>query len=90
MFFLSRDRAQQMTAAQVQEAAGKYLRRDNRTVGVFLHDENPQRAEMPVVASAAEILKDYKPKAATAAAEAFDPSPENIDAARAQRWISTA
>jgi len=79
MFFLSRDRAAQMTLAQVQEAAGKYLRRDNRTVGVFLHEEQPQRAEMPVVASAAQMLKDYKPKAAAAAAEAFDPSPDNID-----------
>jgi zinc protease len=79
MFFLSRDRAAQMTLVQVQEAAGKYLRRDNRTLGVFLHDDKPQRAEMPVVASAAEILKDYKPKAAAAAAEAFDPSPDNID-----------
>src|SRR6185369_5020041 len=79
MFFLSRDRAAQMTATQVQEAAGKYLRRDNRTVGMFLPDDKPQRAEMPAVASAAEILKDYKPKAAAAAAEAFDPSPDNID-----------
>ena len=79
MFFLSRDRAQQVTSGQVTTAAGKYLRRDNRTVGVFLHDENPQRAEIPVAASAAEILKDYKPKAALAAAEVFDPSPDNID-----------
>jgi zinc protease len=79
MFFLSRDRAAQMNAAQVQEAAGKYLRRDNRTLGLFLPDDKPQRAEMPVVASAADMLKDYKPKAATAAAEAFDPSPDNID-----------
>ncbi len=63
----------------MQEAAGKYLRRDNRTVGVFLHDTNPQRAEIPAVASAAEVLKDYKPKAAVAAAEEFDASPENIE-----------
>ena len=79
MFFLSRDLTDQVTVAQVREAAGRYLRRDNRTVGLFQHDENPQRAQMPVVASAAEMLKDYKPKAALAAAEAFDPSPDNID-----------
>ncbi len=79
MFFLSRDRAANMTQDQVQDAAGKYLRRDNRTLGVFLHDDKPQRAEMPVVASAAEMLKDYKPKPAAAAAEAFDPSPDNLD-----------
>jgi len=79
MFFLSRDRAQKVTAAEVQQAAGSYFRRDNRTVGVFLHDDKPQRAEMPKVASAAEMLKDYKPKETTSTAEAFDPTPDNID-----------
>jgi zinc protease len=79
MFFLSRDRTAQVTAAQVQAVAGKYLRRDNRTVGVFQHDANPQRADIPAVASAAEILKDYQPKAVTAVAEEFDPSNDNIE-----------
>jgi zinc protease len=79
MFFLSRDRAQKATAAEVQAAAGAYLRRDNRTVGVFLHDDKPQRAEMPKVASAAEMLKDYEAKKTTSTAEAFDPTPDNID-----------
>jgi zinc protease len=79
MFFLARDRDQKVTAAEVQEAAGRYFRRDNRTVGVFLHDDKPERAEMPKVASAAEMLKDFKPKEATFVAEAFDPTPDNID-----------
>jgi zinc protease len=79
MFFRSRDWAQQVTAAQVQEAAGKYLRRDNRTVGVFLNETSPQRAELPAVASAAEVLKDYQPKAVNQVAEEFDASPENIE-----------
>jgi zinc protease len=78
-FFLSRDRTGETTAQQVADAAGKYLRRDNRTVGVFLHDDAPQRAEIPKVASAAELLKDYKPKTTTSVAEAFDPSPDNLD-----------
>jgi zinc protease len=79
MFFLSRDRAQKVTVADVQEAAGKYFKRDNRTVGEFLDDAAPQRAQMPEVASAAELLKDYKPRQAMAAAEEFDPAPDNID-----------
>lgn len=79
MFFLSRDRAQKVTVADVQEAAGKYFKRDNRTVGEFLDDAAPQRAQMPEVASAAELLKDYKPREAMAAAEEFDPTPDNID-----------
>jgi zinc protease len=79
MFFLARDEDQKVTAAAVQEATGKYFRRDNRTVGVFLPEDNPQRAEMPKVASAAEMLKDFKPTQAVSTAEAFDPTPDNID-----------
>ena len=79
MFFLARDREQKVTAVEVQEAAGKYFRRDNRTVGLFLPEDSPQRAAMPKVASAAEMLKDFQPVKAVAAAEAFDPTPDNID-----------
>jgi zinc protease len=78
-FFLVRDRTQQITAAQIQAASAKYLRRDNRTVGLFLNEDKPQRAEIPLVASAAELLKDYKPKQAAMEAEVFDPSAENIE-----------
>jgi zinc protease len=78
-FFLLRDQADKVTAAQVQAASRKYMLRDNRTVALFLPDEKPQRAEIPAVASAAELLKSYQPKAATAQAEDFDTSPENIE-----------
>jgi len=79
MFFLQRDRQQTVTAAQVKDAVAAYFRRDNRTVGIFLHEDNPQRAEIPAAMSAAELLKDYQPKQALAEAEEFDPSPENIE-----------
>jgi len=78
-FFLIRDRNQAVTAEQVQAAAARYLRRDNRTVGLFLDEDKPQRAEIPRVASAAELLKDYQPKQVVSEAEVFDPSPENIE-----------
>ncbi len=79
MFFLNRDRQQEVTADQVAAAAGRYFRRDNRVTGLFLHEDAPQRAEIPRVASAGEVLKDYQPKQAAADAEQFDPSPENIE-----------
>src|SRR5690606_7925806 len=79
MFFLNRDRHQQVTAEQASEAAGRYFRRDNRVVGHFLHDEEPRRAEIPRVASAAEALKDFQPRQVVTEAEQFDPSPENIE-----------
>jgi len=78
-FFLLRDREQQVTAQQIAAAAGKYLRRDNRTAGLFIDDPSPQRAEIPRAATAAELLQGYTPKQAVAESEAFDPSPENIE-----------
>jgi zinc protease len=80
LFFLARDDLQEMTAEKVQEAAKKYYKRDNRTVGFFLPEDNPLRAEIPPAPTVAEVLKDYKPKAEASLGEAFDPSQANIDA----------
>jgi zinc protease len=85
LFFLARDDLDKVTAAQVAAVSKAYYRRDNRTVGIFLPDDNPQRAEIPPTPPVAEVMKDFKPKAATGVAEAFDPSQANIDA-RTQRY----
>ncbi|MGZ5675499.1 MAG: M16 family metallopeptidase [Usitatibacter sp.] len=80
LFFLARDDLAKITAEQVAQASKSYFRRDNRTVGLFLPEDNPQRAEMPPTPSVAEVMKDFQPKAATGVSEAFDPSQANIDA----------
>jgi zinc protease len=79
LFFLARDELEKMTAEQVAAASKKYFRRDNRTVGIFLPEDNPQRAEIPPSPTLAEVMKDFKPKADTTVSEAFDPSQANID-----------
>lgn len=79
LFFYSRDQLDHVTSDQVAQVAGRYYRRDNRILGLFLPEDNPQRAEIPATPSIADVLKEFKPKAATSTAEAFDPSPENID-----------
>jgi zinc protease len=79
LFFVSRDQAQQVTSAQVAAAAGRYFLRDNRGVGMFIPEDKPQRAEIPAPLAVADILKDFKPRAAVAAGEVFDPSQDNID-----------
>jgi zinc protease len=78
-FFIGRDEAQKVTAEQVQAASRKYLLRDNRTVGMFLPEDSPRRAEIPPALSVAELVRNYKPKAVVVEAETFDPSPENIE-----------
>jgi zinc protease len=79
LFFLARDDLDKVTAAEVAQASKFYFKRDNRTVGYFVPDDAPLRVEVPAAPTVAEVMKDFKPKAATSTAEAFDPSQENID-----------
>jgi zinc protease len=79
LFFYARDRAAKITAAEVDAAAARYFVRDNRVVGFFIPEDNPQRAEIPVAPAAAQVLAEYKPSATGQSGEAFDPSQENID-----------
>jgi zinc protease len=78
-FFLLRDEQEKVTAEQVQATTAKYLLRDNRTVGLFLPEQNPHRADVPKAASATDLLKGYQSKKVVAEAEVFDTSPENIE-----------
>jgi zinc protease len=81
LFFLYRDRVRKATVDDVKRVAAKYLKQSNRTVGVFIPTEKPDRAEVPNVNDndIAAMVKDYKGDAAIAAGEAFDPSPANIE-----------
>lgn len=79
LFFRDRDLLQQVTAEQVQAAAAKYYRRDNRVFGAFIPEDQPQRAELPAVPVLTEVMHDFKGKETTSVAEAFDPSNENVD-----------
>ncbi len=80
LYFLHRDRLRAVTVADVQRVAGAYFKPSNRTVGLFIPTEKPDRAEIPAAPEVAVLLKDYKGDAAKAQGEAFDPTPANIDA----------
>jgi zinc protease len=80
LFFLFRDATERVQAPEVAAATQRYLRRDNRTVGIFLPEDAPQRAEIPAPLAVDEMLKGFTPRPAVAAGEQFDPSPQNIDA----------
>ena len=58
----------------------QWLKRDNRTVAVYLPTDKPT-GRRPERVDVAAQLKSFKPDAAVAQAEAFDPTPANIDAA---------
>ncbi len=81
LMFLNRDRVAKVTPADVQKAARTYLKDSNRTVGLFIPTDKPDRAEIPKLSDdeIAGLVKDYKGNTALAAGEAFDPSPANIE-----------
>ncbi|HEY6239622.1 MAG TPA: insulinase family protein, partial [Burkholderiales bacterium] len=80
VLFLHRDRLKQLTVAEVQAAATRYLKPANRTLGTFLPTTEPDRAEIPPVPDLAAVLKDYRGSGAVAQGEDFNPTPSNIEA----------
>ncbi len=80
LYFLHRDRLEKVTLADVKAAAAKYLKTDNRTVGLFIPTDEPDRVEMPEPVDIAAKLEGYKGRAAIAKGEAFKASPAEIDA----------
>lgn len=84
LYFLHRDRIEQVTPDDVQRVAKQYFQRNNRTVGLFVPTEQPQRVTIPSNPDVQALVKDYKGRAAASAGEAFDVSPLAIEA-RTQR-----
>lgn len=79
LLFLSRDRIKEVTAEDIKRVAAHYLKTDNRTTGMFIPTEKPERSEIPAIPDVEALVKDYKGNIDVAAGEAFDPSPVNIE-----------
>ncbi len=81
LWFLNRDRIKKVTPEDIQRVAQTYLKQSNRTLGIFVPTQKPDRAEIPNIkeADVAAMVKDYKGDALVAQGEAFDPSPTNIE-----------
>ncbi|MFO1332760.1 MAG: pitrilysin family protein [Rubrivivax sp.] len=85
MFFLERDRVRAVSRADVQRVADAYLLPSNRTLGIYLPTDAPQRAPAPAKPDVAQEMAGFKPQPAAAKVEAFDATPANIDA-RTERF----
>ncbi len=79
LYFLFRDAVEALTAEQVQAVAEKYLVRNNRTVGLFIPTEQPQRVSIPESPNLAERLDGYAGRESLAAGESFDVDPVAIE-----------
>ena len=88
LMFLHRDRVESVTTEDVSRVLNQYLKRDNRTIGIFLPDSQPQRAEIPVAPELEVLLANYQGREVEAVAEVFEPSAENIEANRVSFTLS--
>src|SRR5204863_1620303 len=60
LLFVQRDRIQTVTAADVNRVARTYLQRPNRTVGIYMPEDRPQRLAIAPAPALETIVKDYK------------------------------
>ena len=79
LLFISRDNIKAVTLDDVKRVTLKYLKPDNRTVGVFIPTEKPERTDIPNTPNIDSLVRDYKGTQTIATGEAFDPSPGNIE-----------
>jgi zinc protease len=84
MLLVARERIGKATLADVQRVAQTYLRPANRTLGMLLVADQPQRVDIASAPSATELANRYTFNQSVAAGERFDPTPENLEA-RVQR-----
>jgi zinc protease len=80
LLFIERDRTEAVTTEDVARVAKFYFKPSNRTVGRFIPEEAPDRVEVPKAPSVATLVDGYTGREVMDQGEAFDPSPENIDA----------
>ncbi len=78
LWFLYRDRVENLTLADLENVAKRYYKMSNRTYGVFVPDAAPNRTTVGETPDIAQLLKGYKGKEAVAQKENFENSIENI------------
>ena len=59
LYFLNRDRIEQVSAEQVKQVAANYFRTSNRTVGFFVPTKKAERTPVPAVPDIAKLVDGY-------------------------------
>lgn len=80
LFFIERDRIRKVTPEDVHRVADRYLIRSNRTAGIFVPTQKPERAVIPPTPSIAKLVENYHGTQTVSTGAAFDPTPANIEA----------
>ncbi len=78
--YLTRDRIEAATTADVNRVMKKYLKQANRTFAEYVPTEKPDRTEIaPRPADVTKEVEGYVGKKALAAGEMFEATPDNIE-----------
>lgn len=80
LYFVYRDRLEQVTAKDVNRVAAAYLQPSNRTIGIYVPTKEAQRTPIPQKPNLAEMIGDYKGREETSVGEHFDVAPDKIEA----------
>ncbi|HLU00035.1 MAG TPA: pitrilysin family protein [Burkholderiaceae bacterium] len=80
LYFLRRDRVEAIKLADVQRVTAAWLTSSNRTTGKYIPTEAPERAPEAAELDIDALLSDYTGREQSAAIDAFDATPANIDA----------
>ncbi len=89
LYFLYRERLKKVTLADVQRVGEHYLKRANRVLGVFQPTDSPDRAAIPPSQEWHAALNALDADGeGVRLGEAFDPSPQNIEARLVRRELA--
>ncbi|HBE69999.1 MAG TPA: insulinase family protein [Planctomycetaceae bacterium] len=79
LYFLFRDYIEGVTAEDCNNAANRFLTRNNRTLGRFIPSDSSQRVEIPAKPDLEELLADYTGREGIEQGESFDAEPQAIE-----------
>jgi zinc protease len=80
LFFLDRDRLEQVKPADVQRVAALYFKESNRTTGIFVPTPEPNRSAIAQRPKVDSLVSGYTGRESVSKGESFLPTPENIAA----------
>jgi zinc protease len=79
LLFTNYAQLKSVTVDDVVRVAANYFKDSNRTVGVFLPEDAPDRTVVPAAPSIDTLLSTYKPDIKVETGEALDPAPAAIE-----------
>ncbi|MBI3272556.1 MAG: insulinase family protein [Planctomycetes bacterium] len=80
LLFVHRDRMAKVSAEDVQRVAARYLKPSNRTIGTFVPEKAPDRAEIPQTPDVAALVREYRGGAEMKRGAAFEATYASIEA----------